>query len=1018
MVRMRDKFAAAALTAVMMLGLTPLPAMAELANETAALEWVADENATAIDAIPDDQDGLAEENTSLWDGPNETLLGSEDLPQVADAHDAPTIDDDTAVVEPQSLTTQATLHTQEEAVAFALSLEGQSLDVLPDGSLDCIDVACTYYEYLIGYWLYGNGCDYALGNRPDTWARVYSDPQPGDVATWSTGTWGHVAVVVGVQGNTITVVEQDTNKNVPCYRATYDARNPSSYLRPDFLPPDRDPEGKLELCEGGAHAVRISGWAKDPNSLNKPVSLEVYVGGKMGSRSATHHTVDASGKALVADAQRDDLGGTWGFDYTLPVETIGKYRVYVYAVDNETKTTVLLGDAPKSTWVVDKVDISKCGVKLKKQYEYTGKAIKPKPTVTFGATTLKRGTDYTLSYKNNVKRGTATVTIKGKGNYKGSKKVTFKIKGGKYTVRFAANGGTGTMAAQTLTYDKKTALSKNAFVRDGYKFVGWNTKKDGSGKKYKNKAKVKSLAKVGKKVTLYAQWRQTRDGVWATGSNADARSLYDLYLPVLKRAQAGTGEFAENYKRCGSSWSGGYEPLWYAVFDIDRDGTPELLVHNGTFESSRRVDVFTVSKGKVVHVGAIGAGHSLFGANSNGELFRVYRKSSFIETVRITYVNGALAYDTVASYESSDGAFATSAITDYSLLRSRAVMGGSVALVVNVSVAAKVAYTGKAVKPKVTVTCLGRTLKAGTDYTVSFTNASGAKATPKAKGTYRAVVTGKKGFDGSVAKAFEVVDNTYTVRFSANGGKGSTKAQIIRRGKRVALRANAFKRSGYNFAAWNTKKDGTGTWYQNKAKVKDLGKLGAKVTLYAQWQDKAANTKARAAYDEVIKQINATIDRYGLQGTYRTFADVYGDSTVEMLTETKPSVGSGRTYRVYTYANGKAFLLLEVGGYGWSSLKFYRSAGSLVVYKSGHGHEGYEYYRLDGGSYAYVAMSGRMSKAGGSLEDGSWNYYVDGSSTTFSETVSKAEFNKAISDLETGACVEVTNQNWEWVPKA
>ena len=40
---------------------------------------------------------------------------------------------------------------------------------------------------------------------------------------------------------------------------------------------------------------------------------------------------------------------------------------------------------------------------------------------------LKEGTGFTVKYKNNTKPGTATVTVTGKGNYKGSAKATFKI---------------------------------------------------------------------------------------------------------------------------------------------------------------------------------------------------------------------------------------------------------------------------------------------------------------------------------------------------------------------------------------------------------------------------------------------------------------------------------------------------------------------------------------------------------------------------------------------------------------
>ncbi len=62
---------------------------------------------------------------------------------------------------------------------------------------------------------------------------------------------------------------------------------------------------------------------------------------------------------------------------------------------------------------------------------YTGKAIKPEVTLKNGDTTLKKGTDYTLTYKNNKKVSTAAapaqITVKGKGSYTGSFKVNFAI---------------------------------------------------------------------------------------------------------------------------------------------------------------------------------------------------------------------------------------------------------------------------------------------------------------------------------------------------------------------------------------------------------------------------------------------------------------------------------------------------------------------------------------------------------------------------------------------------------------
>ena len=61
-------------------------------------------------------------------------------------------------------------------------------------------------------------------------------------------------------------------------------------------------------------------------------------------------------------------------------------------------------------------------------YTYDGKAKCPTVTVKSGTKVLTNGTDYTVEYTNNVKVGTATVTVTGKGNCKGTITKTFTIK--------------------------------------------------------------------------------------------------------------------------------------------------------------------------------------------------------------------------------------------------------------------------------------------------------------------------------------------------------------------------------------------------------------------------------------------------------------------------------------------------------------------------------------------------------------------------------------------------------------
>ena len=71
-----------------------------------------------------------------------------------------------------------------------------------------------------------------------------------------------------------------------------------------------------------------------------------------------------------------------------------------------------------------------------------------------------------------------------------------------YTVKYDANGGTGEMADQEISYNVGTNLTANTFTKNAYNFNNWNTKADGSGDTYTNE---QSVTNIGNN-TLYAQW--------------------------------------------------------------------------------------------------------------------------------------------------------------------------------------------------------------------------------------------------------------------------------------------------------------------------------------------------------------------------------------------------------------------------------------------------------------------------------------------------------------------------------
>lgn len=126
-------------------------------------------------------------------------------------------------------------------------------------------------------------------------------------------------------------------------------------------------------------------------------------------------------------------------------------------------------------------------ISVSSSYGYTGKEVKPTVTVKdSNGKKLKPGTDYTVSYKNNVKLGSkASAAVKLKGSYSGSKTVNFNIVLGKVTGITASQ----TQSTVTLTWNKTPGAS-------GYNVYSYNTKTKKSTKiktVKSNKAKLTSL---------------------------------------------------------------------------------------------------------------------------------------------------------------------------------------------------------------------------------------------------------------------------------------------------------------------------------------------------------------------------------------------------------------------------------------------------------------------------------------------------------------------------------------------
>ncbi len=121
---------------------------------------------------------------------------------------------------------------------------------------------------------------------------------------------------------------------------------------------------------------------------------------------------------------------------------------------------------------------------------------------------------------------------------------------------------------------------------------------------------------------------------------------------------------------------------------------------------------------------------------------------------------------------------------------------------------------------------------------------------------------------------------TNTVTFDANGGTGNMTAKTIKRGAEATLPANEFTNDGFEFAGWNTDKEGDGAAYANGSKFTAYTDM----TLYAQW--KAADHQAAATYTVTFVP--------GVEGTDNT-TQSFTEGTAQNLTQ-NPFTKTGYTF--------------------------------------------------------------------------------------------------------------------------
>lgn len=159
---------------------------------------------------------------------------------------------------------------------------------------------------------------------------------------------------------------------------------------------------KINACSISSAAVTLDGTALTYNGFAQ--------------------TKEISSVAVTADTKTLTL--TAGTDYTVSGDQgtdAGTYTMTLTGKGNYTGTKAVNFTIASKLLTAGMLTIADG------PYYYTGTAVTPAVTVKDGSRTLIKDTDYTLNYTNNINTGTATVTIEGKGNYKGTVSRNFTI---------------------------------------------------------------------------------------------------------------------------------------------------------------------------------------------------------------------------------------------------------------------------------------------------------------------------------------------------------------------------------------------------------------------------------------------------------------------------------------------------------------------------------------------------------------------------------------------------------------
>lgn len=480
-----------------------------------------------------------------------------------------------------------------------------------------------------------------------------------------------------------------------------------------------------------------------------------------------------------------------------------------------------------------------------------------------------------------------------------------------YTVKFNANGGTGSMANESFVYGTAKALTLNTFTRTGYIFIGWAKSASATSTAYDDGQSVKNLTTTsGGTVNLYAVWQANAYTIkfnknGGTGTMANLAMTYDVAKALTANAFQRV-----NYKFMGWATSASATTATYSnkqsVSNLTAtpDGTVNLyavwkLVLEVTSVTARQrypwnglVDIDVTFAASGLSTVSFEVKDTKGDTNLNARTFYVGNPSENNRTLEVQPGTRRFVWDAFADLgQVTLSSFAVTAkVTEKNFQVNVTGGTGSGSFIqgksVTISAASKTGYTF--------ASWSGTT--ADTGILASATSASTTLTIPSRDVAYEATYT----------------PNTYTVKFNANGGSGSMNVESFTYDVAKALTANAFTRKGWTFKGWAESADATTAKYADGQSVKNLMTSGTK-NLYAVWWHPGVQLWANGPF---WAETNVGATKPEDYGYYFWWGDTVGYKWQNSKWVASDGTTSGFNFKAANCATyGKSFSTLKSDGY-------------------------------------------------------------------------------------------------------